>query len=518
MRGIQDLSITDNGEIKAVIKGPKLPFGSLHSENLVPIFQTDGVYGTNSALVTQSTGLSVGTGSSSGTVTSSGNKMVCSTGTTQYSFATLQSRRRLRYRAGQGVVGRFACHFSTPAASSILVAGFGTPEAGLFFGYNGTSFGILHSTGGVREIHTFTVSTASTATNDYVVTMPSGETVNVTATNNGSTTKTAYELAQGTYTGWKAEQKGATVVFVADSVGNRSGSFSLAQTGAGTPAAGSDAETLAGVASTDTWIAQSSWNGDKLNGAGGNDNPSGITLDPSKGNVYQIGIQYLGFGGITFGIEFCRPDDDPEFITVHTIRYPNENTSVSLSQPSFPFTMAAYSAGSVTNVSVSVGSFAGFNEGEPVFLGPRSSYYNNAGVTSTTNSYVPLMTVRNDYVFNGRANQTVGHIISVHGAVKSNTGLTTYYIIRNATLTGTPNFTQFSTNSSSYWDTAATGCSFSSNSQVLWSGTLAESADFNYAFSDKENTIQPGETLTLAVRSVTATATCVGSLNIREDQ
>jgi len=371
----------------------------------------------------------------------------------------------------------------------------------------------------VREYHTLTITTASTATNDYVVTLPNTATVTVTATNNSSTTKTAYEISQGTYPGWKAAQRGATVVFLADSVGPSGGSFSLAQTGAVTPAAGTDATTLTGVNASNTWIPQASWNGDTLDGTGSSSNPSGGSLDPSKGNVYQIGIQYLGFGSISFQVESVPTNgNNPEFVTVHTIRYPNSSTTVSMAQPSFPFTMAAYSSGSTTNLSVSVGSFAGFVEGDIRRIGPRSSYYNNSGVTSATGSYVPLFTIRNAIVFSGRANQCVSHLVSVHGAAKSNTGLTTYYLIRNATLTGTPNFTQFSTQSATYWDTAATGCSFSSNTQVIWSGTVAESGDFNYGFQDDEITLQPGETVTLAVRSVTATATCVGSLNTREDQ
>lgn len=517
---IAQIPITAEGHLEVAVHSPRLPFGSLHAEALTPVFQVDGVYGINTALVTATTGLSFGTGANSGSNTSSGNKLTCATGTTAYSFATIQSRRRLRYRPGQGVVGRFAGFFSTPAANSIVVAGYGTSESGFFFGYNGTSFGILQSTGGVREIHTLTITTASTATNDYVVTLPNTATVNVTATSNSSTTKTAYEIAQGTYPGWKAEQRGATVIFLSDSAGASGGSFSLAQTGAGTPAAGTDATTLAGVAATNTWIPQASWNGDVMDGSNSTSNPSGATLDPSKGNVYQIGIQYLGFGSISFQIEAAPTNgNNPEFVTVHTIRYPNSSTSVSMSQPSFPFTMAAYSSGSTTNVSVSISSFAGFVEGEKKLIGPRSSYYNNSGVTSTTNAYTPLFTVRNDYSFASRANQAVSNLVSIHGAAKSNTGLTTYYLIKNATLSaGTPNFTQFSTQSSTYWDTAATACTFSSNSQVVWSGTVAESGDFNYAFSDDEITLQPGETVTLAVRSVTATAVCVGSLNMREDQ
>jgi len=297
-------------------------------------------------------------------------------------------------------------------------------------------------------------------------------------------------------------------------VGAKSGTFSIAQSGAGTPAAGTDVETTAGVASTDTWVAQANWNGDPMDGTG----PSGVTLDPSKGNVYQMNLQYLGFGTVEMQIEAALGDNNPDFITVHRFSFPNERTTPHMSQPSFPFTMAAYSAGSTTDVSVSIGSFAGFNEGDIKFNGPRMSYYNNAGVTSSTSAYVPIFTVRNSLVYASRANQSIVHLLNPSGATKSNTGLTTFYLIRNATLTGPTNFTQFATISATYWDTASTGCSFSANNQVVWTGTLSESSDFNYAFSDEEITLQPGESLTLAVRSVTATATCVGGLNTREDQ
>ena len=521
LSGVQDsgnlalIPVTGEGHIEVALHAPRLPFGSVHTENLHPVFQSDGVYGINSFSMITSTGLAVGTGSGSGSVTSSGNKLVCSTGTTSLSFASIQSRRRLRYRAGQGVVGRFAGFFSAPVANSILVAGFGTSETTLAFGYNGTQFGILYSTGGVREIHTFTVSTASTSTQPYNVTLPNTAVVNVTATNNGSTTQTAYEISQGTFPGWKAEAVGSTVVFVADGAGNKSGSFSLAQSGAATPAAGTDAETLAGSASTDTWIYQSDWNGDKMDGTGA----SGVTLDPSKGNVYQIGVQYLGFGTINFSVEAGNTGNNPDFVTVHTISYPNTSTSTSMSQPSFPFLAAAYSAGSTTDVSVSIGSYAGFNEGETLNLGPRVSYERDSLLTSSTTVYKPIFTVRNGRVFKGRANQSVVKLIDVSGSAKGNANAQTkFYVIRNATLSGPVNFAQSATNSSTYVDVAATGMTTPTRDQTVYSISLPESGNFDHAFADTEITLQPGESATLAMKSLSSTADCTGTMNTREDQ
>lgn len=516
--GLADIPADYAGHLEVAVHSPRLPFGSMHTESLTPVFQVDAVYGINSNVVTATTGINVA-GVTSASNTGTNNLFKCSTGTTAYSFSTIQSRRRLRYRAGQGVLGRFTALFSSPAASSILVAGLGTGESGFYFGYNGTSFGILHSTGGVREIQTLTVTTASTATNNYVVTL-NGTAFNVTATNNGSTVKTAYEIAQGTYTGWKAEQIGSTVVFLADSVGNKAGAFTLAQTGAGVPAVGSFVETLAGVASTDTWIPQASWNGDKLDGTG----PSGMTINPQYGNVYQIDVQYLGFGPVLFKVEVPHEGNNPDFVVVHSLEFPNSQTSTSISQPSFPFTMAAYSSGSTTDVSVSVASFAGFIEGNIELTGPRMTFYRETSgyVGSTAATYYPLFTIRNDYVHahNGntaRANQSIVNSLSIAGAHDDATPVT-FFLIRNATLVGTPNFSRYDTTSCIYYDQSATTCTITDNSQVQFAFTTGQSAGGAFSFSDKL-LLQPGETLTLAARAVTGTATYVNaSLNTREDQ
>ena len=504
---------TAEGHLEVALHDPRLPFGEISVESLTPIFQVDPIYGINTSEVVTTTGNWSGGAVSSG-VTGADNVFTVSTGTTAGAFASLQSRRRLRYRPGQGLVTRYTALFSTPAANSILLAGVGTAEATLGFGYNGTSFGILHSTGGAREVRTLTVTTASTATNDYQVTLNDVAFTVTGASNNGNTTTTAYQIAQGTFSGWKAYPVGATVVFVKDSAGAASGAYSIGQSGAGTPAAGSFAQTKAGAGTSDTWIPQASWNGaDILDGNGA----SGVTLNPAKGNVYQIGVQYLGFGAITFGIEVVPGGaNNPVFQIVHTIAAPNTRTTTTLTQPSLPFLASAYSVTSTTDVSVKVGSAAGFVAGQKRLTGPRFSYFGTA--TSSTTAYVPLFTIRNNYAYGSRANQAVVNLLSASGAAKSNTGLTTFYLLRDATLSaGSPAFSNYATTSCTSADTAATACTIASNNQILWSAQVAESGNFQFAFSD-DITLQPGETITLAVKSTSATATCIGALNTREDQ
>lgn len=512
---------TGEGHLEVAIHAPRLPFGSIHTEHLTPIFQVDPIYGVNGTETVAIAGVA------SGTATAANGLFAVTTGTVSGGQGIIQSRKRLRYRPGQGVISRFSFKWPSTVADSIVIAGAGTAESGFYFGYyndvvyapgyatNSSEFGILHVTGGKRAIVTLTVTTASTATNNYNITLNSAAAVNVTATSNSSTTKTAYEISRGTYPGWAAEQRGATVVFTSTSAGPKSGTFSITQTGAGVAAAGNFATTLAGVNSTDTFIPKSEWNGDKLDGTG----PSGFTLDPTKMNVFQINIQYLGAGPVMFMVEVPHTGNNPDFVVVHSLNFNNTVTTPSVSQPSFPFTMAAYSVGSTTDVGGYCGSFAGFIEGELVNSGPRMTYARevNNYVGSTASTYYPLMTIRNDSTYATRPNQTVIHLISTACAHGDATPVT-MFLIRNATLTGTPNFTAWSTNSATYVDTAATGCSFTTNEQLIFSLPMGNGSNALIAFED-DITIQPGETITVAARAVFGTAVwVVANLNTREDQ
>lgn len=44
---IKEFAVTPEGHLEVAIHDPILPFGSLHVENLRPIFQSDAVYGIN---------------------------------------------------------------------------------------------------------------------------------------------------------------------------------------------------------------------------------------------------------------------------------------------------------------------------------------------------------------------------------------------------------------------------------------------------------------------------------------
>lgn len=502
---LRKLAMTNEGHAEMAIHDPLSPFGSVHVENLIPIFQTDAVYGLNSGLTDSRSG-------SGGSPSASDSMFSCSTGTSVGGFSVIQSRKRLRYRAGQGAVVRFAGMFSTGVASSYQLMGMGHSEDGYYFGYQGASFGIFTVKRGVREVRTLTITTASTTNENMTVTL-NGVAYSVAVTNSGNIQRTVWEISQGTYSGWKAEAIGATIRFVSDSSGPKTDTYSITAA----TAQGSFARTNAGVLSTDSFIAQSSWNGDKLNGSGA----SGVTIDPTKNNVYQIGMQYLGAGTVVFKIMIAPSNsNNAVWTTVHTIGNANTLSTTHVGNPSFPFTMTAYSAGSTTNLVVKAGSFAGFVEGNKMLHGNRFSYANTLTTVGATNIQA-LFTIRNDRYYGGRANQAVINLLSVMGAIK-HTSPVIYYLIRNGSLTGNPSFANYASNSCSSYESSSTIVSYSTNDQLIWSGHLGDTGEIDHHFNGgalEEVTLQPGEWVTLGARSTTGTPSYVtGSINTREDQ
>ena len=512
----KNVPITQEGHLETEIHGPLLPFGSLHTESLIPQFQIDAVYGVN-ALNT------ISTSSLGGSVTSDDRLLICGTGTALYAQGSLQTRKRLKYKAGQGSVLRYSAWFTTPVAYSYQVAGLGHSEDGVYFGYKevtgGTpSFGVLYVNRGVREIQTLTLSAASTTNENITIRLgnsigvPNNNTIAVT--NSANITRTAWEISQGTYAGWNAYPSGNTVVFVCGSAGNVTGTFGITATTAG----GSFVETRSGATSTEQFIPQSEWNGDRLDGSGNDNNGSGVLLDPTKGNVYQIGLQYLGAGAINFDIEAASADgNNADWVTAHTLKLPNSMLTTSFSNPSMPFTMAAYSAGSTADLKVKVGSVGGFTEGPIITTGNRFTFDNTRAGYITNGSIKPFYTILNPLTYKGVTSQLVITLISIGANLEDSATNGTIYLIKNGTLVGNPNFVSYSTNSAVLQDTAATTVTYTDNSQIIFSLPIALHSSIFTDFASSI-TLQPGEYLTVGARADSTTIDYMSvSLNIREE-
>lgn len=198
--------------------------------------------------------------------------------------------------------------------------------------------------------------------------------------------------------------------------------------------------------SSDNYVAQSSWNVDKMDGTG----PSGQTLDPTKGNVYKIQYQWLGFGQIQFFIENSNAGT---FQLVHKITYSNLNTTTTLLNPSLPLFAKTTNTSNNTNIVIKIPSMFAAVQGDTGNLGLLNSINNSkSGVTTELN----ILTIRNNATFGGISNKK--RVIPLFFS-STNTGSPdcTYKFKLNAALGGAPSYTDISTNTSVVaYDTAGT--------------------------------------------------------------
>jgi hypothetical protein len=79
--------------------------------------------------------------------------------------------------------------------------------------------------------------------------------------------------------------------------------------------------------STNTRVAQSSWNQDKLDGTG----PSGLTLDMSKAQILYMDIEWLGLGTVRMGFVI-----NGTFVPAHNFNHANLVTTTYITTASLP--------------------------------------------------------------------------------------------------------------------------------------------------------------------------------------
>ena len=141
-------------------------------------------------------------------------------------------------------------------------------------------------------------------------------------------------------------------------------------------------------------IAQSAWNGDRLNGASGANNPSGITLNPALTNIFWTDIEWLGVGNVRAGFII-----NGQFILCHTFQHANQsgNTKVYMTtatlNPRYEITNTGTTASSSTfkQICATVISEGGYTPA-------TTENYVSSGITptriATGNAYTALASIR----------------------------------------------------------------------------------------------------------------------------
>lgn len=417
------------------IEDQKTAFGELEVAQPTPIVQCQFPYNINADIIESRE-------NNAGTVTQADSMAVMQSGASANSAAHMLSRTPLRYNPGEGIDVRFTALFTTGVANSIQLAGVGEVGDGLFFGYNGSAFSLLRREQGVPEVQTVSISNGATSGPTGNITINLDSVAKTVAVVNGdSAREVAVKIAAADFSdtglGWSAFVNNSTVIFEAWSAGDKAGTFSLVDTDA-TGVVGAFAETLAGVSTTNEWVAQASWNMDVMDGTG----PSGVTLDPTKLNVYKIQFQYLGAGAIEFDIE--NPATG-RFTKVHRIQYANANIIPVLINPTLPLHMMSKNISNTTNLTIKSGSMAGFVEGRESDVGLIKGTDNVKTSVGTTQTNI--LTIKNNIVYQGKLNRVKVRIDGVNVS-SDGTKLVTIRLIKNPVLNGTPAFANLNSNTS----------------------------------------------------------------------
>lgn len=488
------------GGATVTIAGPLSGFGELETVTPSPTSQVAFVYSLNPLLVTSYT---YGTGASVAAV--NGEAAVAS-GTATDGYARLISKKVAKYRAGQATLARWTARFTTGSAGNRQVAGLYNIEAGYQFGYDGTSFGILYTEAATVEVQTLTVTAAPTGAGNVTVTLASGPGVVVAVTNQPNTSVTASQIAAANYAqaagGWDA-QAVANVVYFTRRIAGPAGASTFAA-GAVPGIAATFATPLVGVLPTEQFIAQSAWNQDTL-GAGAL-NPSGITLDPTKGNIYEVQFQYLGYGDAYFYVvngTTGRP------VLVHGVRNANTRTNTNLRNPNLYLTWESRNTGTAASVTMRGASGGAFVEGPIAFLGAQFAIPPVA-VTAGAGVETPILSLRGSTVYQGRVSTAQLQIDRISVACDG-TKTVAFKVYKNATLTAPRWQNVNTTTSAASYDNNATGFSVGTGTLVYAFG-VAKIGNTTEAITDLALFLQAGDVLTVTALSANAndvTATVV---------
>lgn len=390
-------------------------FGEPIAVTIDPIIQLDALYGFDPRefeLLTASTG----------STESTGTLFKTHTGTGAFGYGVIRSNRILRYRPGQGALLRFTAGFDNPQANVTLRAGFFTQEQSLMVGYDGTKFGVLRQSGGKAEIRKLTISAGGTGNTTITL---NGVSTNV-AIASSDTTVVAKTIANASFTGWIAEQLDNTVSFLATSLGARPGTYSLSGTGTGT-----FTTSQAGLADVTNWTYQEDFNIDKLDGTG----TSGITLDPTKLNIYQINFRWLGAGEIRYAIENSLNGD---MIFFHHEHYSNRNTDVHINNPSFRigYVAANLTANTITDAHTYGASMMAAIEGQTKETAFPTGIISDVKTSLSSGTYHSVISLKNSTIYQNKVNMRLVLLKKMTVSVTSNGPTRLYLVLKGTKSTG----------------------------------------------------------------------------------
>jgi hypothetical protein len=462
-------------------------FGELSTAQPTPIAQISAPYGLlEKAQVFTVLG---------GTGTATNSMFEASSGTNANGLAAVLSRRQVTYRPGQGLLGRFTALFDTPQANSFQQAGLIINTDRLGFGFEGTTFGIVFEHDGESEIQELTITTPAAGSENATITVNgTGLTVPLTA---GTVQHNAFEISESL----NSQVSDYSFTSNDDQVVARSllpipgGSFAFTS---GTAVA-AWVQVTAGLATTSDFVAQADWNVDtRISG------DTDINLNPAKGNVYQVQMQYLGFGGIQFYVE---DKQSARLVLVHTIEFANTNIQTSVGNPTFRVGWLAANNGNTTSLTVKGGSAGGFIEG----IAERteaSRADKNTNPSVGTADFLNILTIRNRIVFGTRRNRAETFGLSLTAATDSNKAAIIDVLV-GATIAGDLDF-QYVDKTNSTTEIAKDG-GVVTGGRLVASFVIPPAGGEPFDLEKLASLILPGEIMTIAGQVTSGAASSISA-------
>ena len=211
-------------------------------------------------------------------------------------------------------------------------------------------------------------------------------------------------------------------------------------------------------------VRQDAWNGDRLNGAGGANNPSGITLYPDRTQIYFADVEWLGVGSVRVGFVI-----NGSYYTCHTFNHANQpgNTKVYMTTATLPIRYEITNTGATTGASmatqicstvISEGGYTAYGVTQVAGTGI------NEKRLSSANTFYPIVSIR---LASSRLDAIV--LPTQLDFLSTSVNYYQYQLLLNATLTGAT-WSGTSETGTVQYDTAATA---TSGGTVVQSGYVA---------------------------------------------
>lgn len=477
MGGVSSLSRADLAALSG--SASISSFGDAVGVELRPLVNVKATYGILNDMETFS--------ATGGSVTASNGEFVCQSGTSVGGYGTIWTKKPVIYTSGLGCEGRATARFTSPVALSTQLVGLFSAADGMFFGYNGTDFGIMHRYGGEFEIRIITISAVASGAETVTVTL-NGVAYNLSVNSSATVQEAAHDVEQQLIASaanslWYFQHINDTIVCMYRGTGAKSGTYSVASTGT---LAGSVAQTNAGADPTETWVNQADWNKDTVS-----------WLDKTKGNLYRFEFAYLGYGPLNY---YVMHPNTKRWVLVHQITWNNEKTSPNFGNPSLRIGWAAASLGSSgTNLTVAGASAMAGIQGKS-FDGVRT--FAAVGTDTSITSQITVLSLKVRREFGGRACLGIA-IPTITVATDSTKGMI-FRVYKNATVAGDTNHQYVDqTNSICLYDTAGTTVS---GGTLIYSIAIGPNGSRLISSSDLDAFLVAGDELTVTGEVTTGAA------------